>query len=54
MLELTRVAAQRLLLAAQGLQRRPDRAATRDDVLAMIRQMGALQIDTIHVVARSP
>ncbi|HEU5012066.1 MAG TPA: crosslink repair DNA glycosylase YcaQ family protein [Roseiflexaceae bacterium] len=54
MIELTRAAAQRLLLAAQGLQRRPDHAATKADVLAMIRQMNVLQIDTIHVVARSP
>lgn len=29
-------------------------AVTRADVLATIRRMGALQIDTIHVVARSP
>lgn len=43
-----------LLLAAQGLQRRPAIAATQSDILACIKQMGALQIDTIHVVARSP
>ncbi|MGB9751326.1 MAG: hypothetical protein C0183_11600 [Roseiflexus castenholzii] len=43
-----------LLLAAQGLDRPPERTATKDDVLAAIRQMKALQIDTIHVVARSP
>ena len=47
-------AARALLLAAQGLDRRPRRKATRADVLAAIRRMGALQIDTIHVVARSP
>jgi uncharacterized protein YcaQ len=43
-----------MLLAAQGLLDRPMRAATKNDVLATIRRMGALQIDTIHVVARSP
>jgi uncharacterized protein len=47
-------AARALLLAAQGLGHRPARAARKADVLDMIRRMGALQIDTIHVVARSP
>jgi uncharacterized protein YcaQ len=47
-------AARALLLAAQGLGRRPKRAARKADVLDTIRRMGALQIDTIHVVARSP
>ncbi|MGD8278233.1 MAG: crosslink repair DNA glycosylase YcaQ family protein, partial [Gemmatimonadota bacterium] len=42
------------MLAAQGLERRPRRRARKRDVLATIRRMGALQIDTIHVVARSP
>lgn len=42
------------MLAAQGLLRRPKRRATKTDVLSAIRRMGALQIDTIHVVARSP
>ncbi len=42
------------MLAAQGLHRRPDKAATKRKVLQTVRQMGALQIDTIHVVARSP
>ena len=42
------------MLAAQGLLRRPRRRATKADVLGAIRRMGALQIDTIHVVARSP
>ncbi len=46
--------ARRVLLAAQGLDRRPRRRATKKDVLETIRRMGALQIDTIHVVARSP
>jgi hypothetical protein len=51
---LTVAAAQRLLLAAQGLDRQPRRRARKADVLAAIRRMGALQIDTISVVARSP
>ena len=47
-------AARALMLAAQGLQAPPARPATKADVLACLRRMGALQIDTIHVVARSP
>ncbi|MEW6736271.1 MAG: crosslink repair DNA glycosylase YcaQ family protein [Acidobacteriota bacterium] len=53
-LSLTHTAAQRLMLAAQGLAQRPKQAATKADVLATIRRMGVLQIDTINVVARSP
>ncbi|HEU0055515.1 MAG TPA: crosslink repair DNA glycosylase YcaQ family protein [Longimicrobium sp.] len=53
-LKLTPSAARALLLAAQGLDRRPRRRATKADVLATIRRMGVLQIDTISVVARSP
>jgi uncharacterized protein YcaQ len=51
---LNQTQARALLLAAQGLQRRPQKKATKADVLRVIRRMGALQIDTIHVVARSP
>lgn len=47
-------AARTLHLAAQGLATPPRRKATKDDVLAAIRRMAQLQIDTIHVVARSP
>ncbi|SDF54940.1 MULTISPECIES: winged helix-turn-helix domain-containing protein [unclassified Duganella] len=47
-------AARALHLAAQGLLQPRRRKARREDVLAAIRQMGVLQIDTIHVVARSP
>src|SRR5512138_1494151 len=43
-----------LQLAVQGLLQPPPRPAAKEDVLAAIRRMGALQIDTIHVVARSP
>ena len=46
--------ARALMLAAQGLLEHPQHPATKDDVLAAIQQMGALQIDTINVVARSP
>jgi uncharacterized protein len=53
-IRLSQDAARVLLLAAQGLDRRPRRKAAKADVLAAIRRMGALQIDTIHVVARSP
>jgi len=41
------------LLAAQGLSSL-QRRATKDDVRAIIRRMGVLQIDSISVVARSP
>jgi uncharacterized protein YcaQ len=47
-------AARALMLAAQGLSRRPERPAGKADVLSEIRRMNVLQIDTIHIVARSP
>ncbi|HEV3309596.1 MAG TPA: crosslink repair DNA glycosylase YcaQ family protein [Chloroflexota bacterium] len=53
-MRLTTTEARRVLLAAQGLSTRPRRRATKPDVLSAIRTMGALQIDTINVVARSP
>ncbi len=40
-------------LAAQGLLTRPARVARPKDVLATVRRMALLQLDTIHVVARS-
>lgn len=43
-----------LLLSAQGLLQPPGCPAQKSDVLAAIRRIGALQIDTIHVVARAP
>ncbi len=46
--------ARALMLAAQGLDRRPKKRATKRDVLGAIRRMHVLQIDTINVVARSP
>jgi hypothetical protein len=54
MLQLSPTAARRLHLHAQGLDRRARRRARKQDVLAEIRRMGVLQIDTISVVARSP
>ena len=46
--------ARNLHLAAQGLLAPPRRRARKDDVFAAIARMRVLQIDTIHVVARSP
>ena len=46
--------ARNLMLAAQGLLRASSQSAEKQDVLTCIRRMGVLQIDTIHVVARSP
>jgi len=54
MITLSQDAVRGLMVAAQGLHVRPPVAATRADVRQMIRQMHVLQIDTIHVVARSP
>jgi uncharacterized protein len=51
---LSQEAVRGLLVAAQGLQQRPPSPATKADVRQIIRRMHVLQIDTIHVVARSP
>ncbi|MFM9434851.1 uncharacterized protein ACFDR9_001913 [Janthinobacterium sp. CG_23.3] len=53
-LTLSLAAARALHLAAQGLAQPRRKKAVKADLLAAIRQMGVLQIDTIHVVARSP
>lgn len=60
MLELSLAGARALLLDSQGLfgpnwaePTRPSQP-TKGDVLSAIRRMGMLQLDTIHVVARSP
>jgi uncharacterized protein YcaQ len=53
-LTLTLGAARALHLHAQGMLQPRRRRATKADVLDAIRRMGMLQIDTIHVVARSP
>jgi uncharacterized protein YcaQ len=47
-------AARALHLHAQGMLQPRRRKAAKADVLEAIRRMGMLQIDTIHVVARSP
>lgn len=46
--------ARNLHLSAQGMLVRPRRRARRADVLGAIVRMRVLQIDTIHVVSRSP
>ena len=46
--------ARALQLAAMGLLSPPRSRARKADVLATIRTMNVLQIDTIHIVARSP
>jgi hypothetical protein len=51
---ITKQQVQLVQLAAQGLLTQPAQPATKADVMAAIRRMGLLQIDTIHVVARSP
>ncbi|HET8631663.1 MAG TPA: crosslink repair DNA glycosylase YcaQ family protein [Thermomicrobiales bacterium] len=52
-MELSPGAVRALHLAAQGLLAPGCGGATKDDVLATIRRMGALQIDAINVVTRS-
>ncbi len=54
MTEISQQQARHLHLAAQGLLTKPRRRARRADVPDIIRRMRLLQIDTIHVVARSP
>jgi uncharacterized protein YcaQ len=53
-MQLSLSAARALMLAAMGLSQPPSSPASKDTVLETIRRMGVLQIDTIHVVARSP
>jgi hypothetical protein len=54
LLALTLGQARALHLAAQGLLAPPRRRAGLDDVRAAVARMSLLQLDTIHVVARSP
>lgn len=54
MLTLTLPQARLVMLKAQNLLNPPDPHPSPEDVLKTIGQMGALQIDTINVVARSP
>jgi uncharacterized protein YcaQ len=51
---LSLAAARALHLAAQGMLQPRRNKALKEDVMATIRAMGVLQIDTISVVARSP
>lgn len=51
---LTLQAARNLALAAQGLLTPPTHPAEKPDLLKVIRQVHALQIDTINVVERAP
>jgi uncharacterized protein YcaQ len=53
-LHLSLEAARSLHLAAQGLLAPPVKPATKRTALDTIRRMGALQIDSINVIARSP
>lgn len=53
-LTLSLSAARALHLAAQGMLQPRRQKAVKEDVMAAIRAMGVLQIDTISVVARSP
>ena len=53
-LTLSLAQARTLHLSAQGLAARPAPGATREDVRAVVARMALLQLDTIHVVARSP
>ncbi len=43
----------RIALTAQGLGKRPDKPATRQDLLRTIAQLGAIQMDSVNVVSRS-
>lgn len=54
MTTLSQDAVRGLMIAAQGLEAGKTSRATKQDVRAIIRQMHILQIDSIHVVARSP
>lgn len=53
-MRLTRREAQALAVIASRLDRRPSRGkATREDILAMFRHLGTIQLDTISVISRS-
>ena len=54
MITLTRTQARLVMLKAQYLLTPMEQKPTMEDVLKTIRDMGALQIDAISVVARSP
>jgi uncharacterized protein YcaQ len=52
-MKLTQESVRLAMLAAQGLLSPPAAPPTKDDLLPIIREMGYLQIDTIHAVRRS-
>ena len=52
--EISLSTARNLVLQAQGLAHEPFSPANKSDALAAIQRLGALQIDTINIVARSP
>jgi uncharacterized protein YcaQ len=54
MITLSQDAVRGLMIAAQGLDATPRPPATKEAVLAAIRQMHLLQIDSINVIARAP
>ena len=51
-MELSAAEARRLAVAAQGLTGRPARAGSRE-LLAMVRRLGVVQLDSVNVLARS-
>ncbi len=53
MMKITIEQARQIMLQAQGLLEPSQKPAVKDDLLATIIRIGALQIDTIHAVARS-
>ena len=42
-----------MALAAQGLHRRPTRAARRSDVVGCVERLAVVQIDSVNVVSRA-
>ncbi|MBC8171797.1 MAG: YcaQ family DNA glycosylase [Anaerolineae bacterium] len=54
MITLSQDAVRGLMIAAQGLQSEPQPPATKEDILAILRLIHMLQIDSISVVARAP
>ena len=53
MLEITQKQARNMQILSLGLGNRVHQANSKSDLLQVIKQMGILQIDTIHIVARS-
>ena len=51
-MELSAAEARRLAIAAQGLAARPKRTGERE-LLAVVRRLGVVQLDSVNVLARS-